>query len=97
MKLPTKFRILGHDVLVERVSSQFAIVDKMGECDSDLGTICVKAGMEPSIEEATVLHEVVHFIDHVLGTELEENQVSGLAQGLYQFFSENNFDVRKGK
>lgn len=95
MKLPTKFRILGHEVFVERVSAEFARAGKMAEVSVEQGVIRVKAGMEPTIEEATVLHEVVHFICHHLGLELEEEEVCGVAQGLYQFLSENNFDVRK--
>jgi hypothetical protein len=67
----------------------------MGECDTELAVIRVKQGMEPTIEESTVLHEVMHFICDHLGLELEEQQVSALGQGLYQFLSDNNFDVRK--
>jgi hypothetical protein len=95
MKLPAKLRVLGHNILVERVKVGFTTTTVQGEYDSEQGIISVRMGMEPSIEEATVLHEVIHVIDVALDLGLSEDQVVGVAQGLFQFLADNEFMQRK--
>jgi hypothetical protein len=95
MRLPTTFHILGHDVTVYRVKTGFYTSKKLAECNDETGEIHVKEGLLPSIEEMTVLHEVIHMIDGLMDIGLSEDQTSQLGNGLYQFLHDNNFDVRK--
>lgn len=84
-----ELRILGHMVQVERVESTWFLSPKLGESDSDHGKILILEGLERSVDEATLLHEVIHTISDHLGLDLEESQVSGIAQGLFALFKDN--------
>lgn len=95
MKLPRKLRLLGHDILVERVKIGLSASTTLGQYDSESGEIRVREGLEPSIEDATVLHEVVHVIDVTLCLSLSEDQVVGVAQGIFAFLADNDFMQRK--
>jgi hypothetical protein len=82
-------RILGHTVRVERVRSPWVLSAKMGESDVDRGVIRILAGLEKSVDDATVLHEAIHIISDHLSLDLNETEVSGIAQGLFALFQDN--------
>src|SRR5580704_13092949 len=88
--LPKKLRILGHDVFVEEVNlPPMANSKDIGECDTDASEIRLGVWLEQSISRATLLHEVIHFIDHTLDLDMTEAQVTGVAQGLFQVLRDN--------
>ena len=95
MKLPTKLRVLGHDILVKRVNVGLSMTRNIGEYDADHAVITVKMGLETSVEDATILHEVIHAIDNTLNLDMSEEQVTGVAQGIFQFLADNSFYTRK--
>lgn len=82
-------RILGHNVCVSLVTSPMGSTDVIGEADYQGGQIRILANLEQSVFQATLLHETIHIIDHHLGLQLSEEQVAGIAQGLFQVFRDN--------
>ena len=89
MKPITSLKILGHVVTITRVPASFILSSNIGESDSGQGTIKIVDGLEKSVYEATLLHETFHIIDKHLDLGLTEDQVSGLAQGLFQVLRDN--------
>ena len=72
----------------------------MGESDSFEGTIRIRADLEASVHQATLLHEIIHMIDHYLDLQLTEEMVSGVAQGLFATIRDNPTfleQIRDGK
>lgn len=84
-----ELRILGHQVSIRRIFSTWTMGEKIGESDCDRGEILILAGLESSVDEATVLHEAIHVISDHLSLDVSEAQVSGLAQGLFAMLKDN--------
>jgi hypothetical protein len=95
-----KLRILGHPIEVTTVKQLLKGSENLGECESNDGTIRIRADLEESIYTATLLHEILHMIDHYLELELSEEQVVGLGEGLFSTLRENpelTNKIRDGK
>ena len=84
-----KLRILGHPITVTRVKPSLKGMDNMGECESFKGTISIRSDLEESVYTATLLHEVLHMLDHYLELKLSEEQVTGLGEGLFSALRDN--------
>jgi len=82
-------RILGHVVSVTPIYNRLHGDNTHGESDDSDGTIRIRGDLEPSIYQATLLHEVVHLIDDFLGLGLTEAQVTGISQGLFATIRDN--------
>lgn len=89
LKKPVVLKILGHDVTVKTVKRTLFATPNIGEADSEKGEIRLVEGLERSVYEATLLHEVLHIIDHHLDLDVTEAQITGLAQGLFQVWKDN--------
>lgn len=89
-KLPKKLRILGRDVSVSLVAKGPMLASsEYGEADLDSGEIRIGDWLCESHARSTLLHEIVHFIDDDLELGMTEEQVGGLAQGLFQVLRDN--------
>jgi len=89
-KLPKTLRILGRDVAVSLVAKGPMVASQeYGEADLDDSEIRIGDWLCESRARATLLHEVVHFIDDDLGLGMSEEQVAGVAQGLFQALRDN--------
>lgn len=82
-------RVLGHNVKVVTVKDQLRVQDHFGESDHDAGEIRIRGDLESTVYQSTLLHECVHVIDVLLGLEMEEAQVAGVAQGLFAVIRDN--------
>lgn len=105
MRIPTKIKILGHNIkvschddLVEHPDGDMCL--GLAHQWTDKITLAVgftdEAGSkldiaEPTIAE-TLLHEIIHHIDNRLGLELQEHQISGIACGIIQVIRDNKLD-----
>jgi hypothetical protein len=81
-------RILGHPVKVHLVEVPLQ-ESALGQADAENGEIRIRADLEKSVEQATLLHEVIHVLDHHLDLGLTEEQVAGIGQGLFQVLRDN--------
>lgn len=64
-------------------------VELYGQCDFRKNSIRVAQSLGKMQAACTLLHEVLHGIDHDRGTDLTEQQIVQVANGLYQFFVDN--------
>lgn len=81
-------RVLGKSYLLKQVEKS-AVADDLGACSSDEQEILIRKGLPLATEQDTTLHEVMHAVDHAMGTKLTERQIGGMATGLLAVFKDN--------
>jgi hypothetical protein len=84
-KVPGQVRILGKDYEIK----VFEDFEDCGQCDDLKQTIKLQANMPMTLEQDTLLHEVIHALDFNMKTSMKERQVSALASGLIAVFRDN--------
>ena len=87
------------DWTVDILGKRFAVVWKapgkdMGECDAKACQIKVDPTIGLDQQRDTLLHEIVHAIDHEMDTNMRERQVRLTATGLFHFMRANPEIVR---
>lgn len=84
-------RLCAHDLTVKIECPGSWSSDGMGRSDEMNGEILLREGMPPSIQCATLLHEVVHMILGIHGLTDENNEVaiSTLAAGILSLLRDN--------
>ena len=84
----SSFRIAGLDY---RIAWCKVIDDKttLGYCDDNAKVIYLKEGEEELETFKTMLHELVHAIDHVYSLKLRHSQVRKLELALAEFMIQN--------
>lgn len=70
--LPKEIEIGAHTFRVVAVEPY--INDDLGRCDHDTLTIFIKQDMPLSLMWETLLHEVLHAVRHINGTDLTDNE-----------------------
>ena len=106
MEIPKRLKIGGHDyeIVFPYVFTERS--DILGQCDR-LGKyirINEAQGDEPRAESSimvTLIHEVLHAIDHVSGHDMfegseGEKRVEALSEGIYQVLVDNGYLPLKG-
>ena len=97
MKVPATVSIGKHYfevMLVEEIRSISANQDveqawRMGAVDIVNCQIEIKKTMIESMRQEVLLHEVIHGLSDIFAIGLSEEQVTGLAAGLYAFVLDN--------
>lgn len=87
-------RILGKEYDVIN-AEQTIMNDKIGLIDLRANKIYLADIENEDTIKETLLHEIIHAIEHSLGLDLSEQQVVALSSGLYSVAKENNFDMFK--
>jgi Zn-dependent peptidase ImmA (M78 family) len=83
---PAKIRIIGTDY--QFVWSE-VLHNAAGLCDAAKEKIFILNGQTPTEEVDTVLHEVMHAIEHKMGLDHNEEYIRRLATGLVAVFKDN--------
>ncbi len=94
-RFPTEIRLLGVSIPVnvsyckskDPLSDDEEVV--FGEWDMNDMTITLNSKCSPVHSKVTLLHELVHAIDDMLGLELDHQDIYCLSQALYQLVSDN--------
>jgi len=90
VKIPSSVKVgpfvyqIKHTAIVDRDNRLLA-----GSCDHQDFVIRLEADMHPDWEQETCLHEVLHAVDVFMGLDLSEQQIGGLAKGLYMVLKDN--------
>lgn len=80
--------ILAHPVRVLFVTSD-ELPDALGVTDRYTSTVRVRGDMATSLVLATLLHEIVHIGETILGYELPEHEVDAIAATIYSLLMDN--------
>ena len=86
---PESVRVLGKTFTVTLEPARALNRLEVGLCDEHTQTITVLEGLHPEDERETLLHEVLHAVDHAMHCELSEHQVSALSRGLLAVLIDN--------
>lgn len=94
IRLPKTIKIAGiaWKVVKDRYGTKLDNIDHRGETDHEKGEIKVHTGAESHVVRRTLLHELLHAVDHAYnpaGPELTERQVLSLETGLFALFNDN--------
>jgi hypothetical protein len=89
--MPEFVRVLGVDVplLLTDPREHVFLRDCHGYADGDRGAIVLNQNTSLEKRRDTVLHEVLHFLERALRTELEEEQLGRMGRGLFAVLRDN--------
>lgn len=84
----------GHVRLIDRdIAVDYASVDDIEGAAGDAlwseQRVRVVTGLERPTEQHTVIHELLHIVSDVMGINLKEDQIQGLAFGLVRLIADN--------
>jgi hypothetical protein len=89
-EMPSKVRVLGRAVSIVFDEKGDQLTDEEeGWCQTQLLSVIVKKSLADTELRATVLHELFHDIDHLMGTGLKEPAIASLASGLFAVMRDN--------
>lgn len=84
-----KLRVLGKDFELKVVDSQI-VGSACGHFHSDRNEILINKRMCKSMQESTIIHEIIEALNYHLELNLEHNKITALESGLYQVLKDNN-------
>ena len=87
--LPRRIKIGGHWLRIELRNGRADVFDKGGATHFFSGVIILNADLSPSKKWSCLLHEVLHELNWQLDLGLDESQISGVAEGLFQVLTDN--------
>ena len=89
MGRPSAVRVIGKTYAVVWTRGRPLDDGNAGEMDPDKQRLHIRDGTPLEQEQDTLLHEVVHAIDHELDLKFSERQVRAFATGLLACFKDN--------
>lgn len=86
----TSLKIVGKRYTIAKAKrASEALIGHNGMCRSNQLSIHFADDLPPDEQADTVLHEVIHAVDHQMDTELTETQVRRIATGVVAVFKDN--------
>jgi len=87
MIIPKHLKIGGHIV---KVDCSKELVDLNGEADTSTNTIYICKTLPQSQKEATLIHEIFHFLNTTLDHGEAHRLIDSLSEQLYQVLKDNH-------
>lgn len=89
-------KIISHEVELIKNSPGNWSQGGLGRADIKEGQILLNIEQSEDSLRSTLIHEVTHYISDLLSLELSEQQVDGVAMGMFTFLKDNpDFIVRE--
>lgn len=82
-------KILDVDFKIIRETSGAWSERGMGRASLKKGEISIDQTMPKSVQDSTLIHEVVHMIANILDIDMNEQDVSNISAGVYSFMRNN--------
>jgi len=83
-------KIGAHPVQVRCVSDHEIERNKLGDVDTKLSQIRISDRLSRSRKNSVLLHEIIEWLNDDLVLEMNHNQISTLAETLYQVLADNS-------
>ncbi len=100
VRIPRRVRIGGFDykvVMSQRFDEELQSDRDWGQCTDIMRRILISTEGKPQQISQTFIHEVLHAIDGIYGTnKLEEAEIHALSNGLLQVFEQLGIRFIKG-
>jgi hypothetical protein len=82
--------ILGHDYEVQFVEhNQLDTSRNCGTCDMYRTILAISTNQSRTMQESTIIHEIIEAVNYCLELNLEHNKITALESGLYQVLKDN--------
>ena len=82
-------KCLSHVITVEYVQHVSWDGSPLGQCNFQQCHILINTSAPSTVQDSSLLHELLHFIEGTNGLELEEKQICALEVGLYDLIVNN--------
>ena len=82
-------KIGGHTFKVLYTTLKDSVNDDLGNCDTENNCIRIRTDVAPSLQESTLLHEILEAINSMNELKLEHKTITILETNLYQVLKEN--------
>jgi hypothetical protein len=89
MKLPDVVHILGHDYNVDLVGGLVRDLDEWGKVNTCLQVIQIDAGVAPSQQWVTMIHEIMEIVNECLALDLEHRDLQAISAALFAILADN--------
>ncbi len=86
---PSAVKIIGKTYGISYATGKPLDDGNLGELDHDKQSITIRVGQPLEQEQDTILHEILHGVDHELFLKMSEKQVRGMATGLLAVLKDN--------
>lgn len=90
--LPETLKVLGYIYTVFKRTDREGFGD-MGHCRPERLSLDILEHLDPQQSRSTLLHEILHALDHHLQMNLDESQVRQLETGLMTLLLDNGVDL----
>ena len=91
MKIPNKLKVGGHEykVQITKTYDEAKGYNNWGRTNHAKLKIYIDSEINQSKKEETFIHELLHTVDHHIGSILKEDQVNRISNSLYQVIKDN--------
>ena len=86
--LPSELTLFGQTYAVSIIADLAAATGHYGETHFDRNSISIDGACARSVQWATLGHEVLHITDEALALGLDEEEISRLDTGLFEFIGQ---------
>jgi len=94
--IPTRIKIGGHWLEIKLRNRYEHGFDHVSSINHSAGVIFLNESLSLSKRWSCLIHEILHELDWQLDLDLKENQVSAIAEGLFQVLTDNEmWDIKK--
>ena len=92
MKIPKTLKILGHQVNIVGINDleKRNGLAATGACYFTENRIWVDSSRPTQQQEATLIHEIIEYLNAAMELDLKHNVICSLESGLYQVLKDNN-------
>jgi len=90
MQIPDVIKIGGHFFEIQKVTSKY--IDTAGTCGNFYNLIQININAAQSVQEESLLHEIIEAIDTANDFKLSHMIISTLAESLYQVLKDNKLN-----
>lgn len=92
----TELRLLGHRIHLSEAEPGLDWEPHcLGRCSLTESRVVLRAGLSDDLRRSTALHELTHLVSDLLQLGLSEQQVDGVAIGLYSLMQDSPAFMRE--
>jgi len=88
--IPTQIKVGGHWLKIKFRNRHEHNFEKASSINCSTGTILLNESLSPSKKWSCLIHEIIHELDWQLDLDMTENQISAIAEGIFQVLTDNN-------
>ena len=89
MNIPKNIKIFGQNIKIVKDARPNSGNDDFGSYDGETNVLRIRSDVPLSVQESTLLHEILEAINEQMELKLDHRQICALEIGLYSTLKEN--------